>query len=973
MKTFSTHRVRSSVPRVAALALAALFLGACSDGDNGARGPAGPAGPPGPSGGGTSGGVTDNQLLPSQPSPGVNVEILDLGGASLEAGVFLPGDTLSITYSLTKDDGSSWDPAEFNRLRALVSGPTFNYQRVIGDSSGPLTESVDNGDGTYTYTFPDPIPDEYLPPLNDGPAFGYDDGDWGGTALVDGTYTVALYGRWEYYVGETRIRDVGNATFDFLVGSAGPIEPRAVSATANCNTCHDVLQAHGGQRRELTLCLMCHTAGGEDEDIPGVSIDFRVMIHKIHNGEHLPSVLGVATNADGSRNYAATPVDYEVGGHEYSHVAFPTWPSLQYPTLRDEGYSALSSAEKGLEDDIRSGVVACHKCHGDPDGVGPVGAPADGDLAFDQPSRNACGSCHDDIDWDLPYVANSQTMQPQPDNANCKLCHLPSGSGLSVEDAHLHPVWDTDNFSGVVFGITDVNGGVNLEAGDKLLATFTIQTSDGVDIPAGDLNNFNVGVSGPTDNMQALLYTSFPTSALSGGQPYVTYLPEPVRYEYLGASTVSLSLGGGPGNDVFTTSRTPLWDDLGAATAVYAVDGYGDGSTTLASAAMSSFQYIDVDDSANFERGEYIVIDEGTADEEYHVIQFVDDNRLWFSSLYTSSFSGPSPLGNTPASFGLRYDHAASAVVDEVTLDALEEGTDFDVDPVGGEITEVLELGNGVKVLASYTTDFVMPATYGVPFNGGADLDETNGVWTGKSLASGTYRLHFWGYKSVTVNKFGESNSLRDLSMDGAFEFLVGDADSLQPYDLIDLDPVSSCYRCHDELRFHGGGRGGFDTCISCHGVNGAEDRPQYVAANAGATTGVGVNFRQMIHKIHMGAELANKDTYTVNGFGSGYPNNFSAHMYDEVEFPAFPDGVKACHMCHGEDNEAWTEPRSVSHPTEQDVPGRRWFGVCSSCHDSDDQLAHIDVMTAPSGAESCGVCHGPGKEQAVDIAHMLR
>ena len=34
------------------------------------------------------------------------------------------------------------------------------------------------------------------------------------------------------------------------------------------------------------------------------------MIHKIHDGAHLPSVLGVGTNADGTRSYAATPVPY---------------------------------------------------------------------------------------------------------------------------------------------------------------------------------------------------------------------------------------------------------------------------------------------------------------------------------------------------------------------------------------------------------------------------------------------------------------------------------------------------------------------------------------------------------------------------------------------------------------------------------------------------------------------------------------
>jgi len=55
---------------------------------------------------------------------------------------------------------------------------------------------------------------------------------------------------------------------------------------------------------------------------------------------------------------------------------------------------------------MRMGVTVCSKCHGDPDGVGPLFAPSQGDLAFSTPLRLVCGSCHDDVDWTLPYVKN---------------------------------------------------------------------------------------------------------------------------------------------------------------------------------------------------------------------------------------------------------------------------------------------------------------------------------------------------------------------------------------------------------------------------------------------------------------------------------------------------------------------------------------------------------------------------------------
>ena len=112
-------------------------------------------------------------------------------------------------------------------------------------------------------------------------------------------------------------RDVGNAAADFLLGDTADARCRARSSRSeNCNQCHASLRAHGGTRQDVKLCVLCHTSGAEDRNgavaggTPGVSVDFKVMIHKIHNGEHLPSVLGVATNADGTRDYDATPQPY---------------------------------------------------------------------------------------------------------------------------------------------------------------------------------------------------------------------------------------------------------------------------------------------------------------------------------------------------------------------------------------------------------------------------------------------------------------------------------------------------------------------------------------------------------------------------------------------------------------------------------------------------------------------------------------
>jgi OmcA/MtrC family decaheme c-type cytochrome len=254
--------------------------------------------------------------------------------------------------------------------------------------------------------------------------------------------------------------------------------------------------------------------------------------------------------------------------------------------------------------------------------------------------------------------------------------------------------------------------------------------------------------------------------------------------------------------------------------------------------------------------------------------------------------------------------------------------------------------------------------------NGSPDLGETTGEWVGKSTVDGTFSAGVWGYRSVMFDLFGETNTYRGSAPSVRKDFLTGDADTLAPYDLI--SSAQNCNTCHEDLWFHGGTRRGYDSCLLCHGTAGSEDRPRYIAANAPDTTGVTVNFRTMLHKIHMGEELTNASTYTLVGFGLGYPNNFSTHTYEHVVFPDLPDGVKNCEHCHGPGNTAWMSPADRNHPTEQGSPVRAWSVVCGSCHDSDAAAAHI-LQSTTGGIESCAVCHGIDDALNVELVHKVR
>ncbi|MCA9323158.1 MAG: hypothetical protein KDB53_20625, partial [Planctomycetes bacterium] len=808
---------------------------------------------------------------------------------------------------------------ELNRGAIMVSGPTSNYQRVMASQGDLRDASIDNGDGTYTYHFTDPIPATYLPPLNDTASFGASDGELQGQPLQDGTYTVGIEIRKDYMIEGVSFRDVGNTTMDFLFGNANVIESREVVSKANCNSCHQDLSAHGENRTEITNCLLCHTAGSEDRNVasaaggtPGLTIDFRVMIHKIHNGIHLPSVNGVATNSNGSRNYAATPAPYRIVGfgnsvHDFSEVAFPVWPNLSFPMPRDTGYGNLMPNEQGLENIMRMGATDCAKCHGDPDGSGPLPAPAQGRNAYDNPSRRACGSCHDDVHWDLPYSANLTTMPPQTDDASCLFCHTPNGpNGIPTESSHYHPLVNRTVNPEVDVTITSLteagtnDGSGTFEPGERILMSFDIaEQVSGATIDPTSVDRLELVITGPMNNRNLILLTTLPTSLLGAGPSHTTMVPEDMTLDYLADSTATLG-------DVFMTSRAPVWTMASSTVFARTASGF---ASTMASPAGATQNYLDVVDGSGFARNNYIVVDDGVAGlEEYLRIQFVDGNRLWFSSQNAGGYQ--------PAT---RFGHGAGAMVQAVTLTSKTEGVDYSLVPGTGAITEMTEFGAGAAVVASYTTDFEIPATYGVAINGSPDVDESFGKWESKSLVGGTYTVGLQARRNLSYMEANESNSYRNPTLPGTANFQVGAGSPTQNYELI--SSAQNCYSCHNDIYFHGGGRRGFDMCITCHGASGGEDRPQYVAPNAGPTTAVLIDFREMLHKIHTGKDLFNADTYTVNGFGNPYPNNFTPHTYGHVGYPSFQEGTKDCVACHGVGNSAYLEPQERDHPSEQNLP----------------------------------------------------
>ena len=78
------------------------------------------------------------------------------------------------------------------------------------------------------------------------------------------------------------------------------------------------------------------------------------------------------------------------------------------------------------------------------------------------------------------------------------------------------------------------------------------------------------------------------------------------------------------------------------------------------------------------------------------------------------------------------------------------------------------------------------------------------------------------------------------------------------------------------------------------------------------------------------------------------------------------------CESCHGKGSTSWKAPAERVHPAARSMPTQSWSIACGSCHDSDAATAHLRSQVF-MGNETCAVCHGPGRAEAVDKVHRLR
>ena len=308
----------------------------------------------------------------------------------------------------------------------VASVPT----RPTSDSNGTL---VDNGNGTYTYTFYRDITkakDEVGAATLTAPNVAADLGDLTYDANAVHRLTIQISGNAPGTGTNTAdgvqvtagvpMANPLNVIYDFIPATGKRVTDsgRDIVATAKCNECHGKLGGipggtasaapatfHGGTRNDARYCMVCHTdqrrygrveatttATGFDSTKGTYVVMGRAVgnmpnhIHKIHMGERLTKT-----------------------GYNYANVLYN---EVTYPQT----------------------IQNCQKCH---DGTaGAANQTAQGDNWKNVPSRLACGACHDGINFatgkglTLGDAEDGLTTSQfghvggaQADDKNCALCH----------------------------------------------------------------------------------------------------------------------------------------------------------------------------------------------------------------------------------------------------------------------------------------------------------------------------------------------------------------------------------------------------------------------------------------------------------------------------------------------------------------------------------------------------------------------
>ena len=253
------------------------------------------------------------------------------------------------------------------------------------DNQGKM---VDNGDGSYTYTFYRNIKEAQA--LVDAPTNVYssvklkaDLGDLSYNPALTHRVAMQLQGTMPGTGTNTPDGITVRATvastnpvaafLDFRPDGAAMTEGRTITKVDACQSCHAGVVLHA--RKDPNLCVTCHTD----------QIKYGYALPTLDASGNYPLVAGATV-----RDSAAVTVD---GATKFSNFNFPRWVHKLHmgEELVKQNYNmgGVTPNDIAYPQDVRN----CTKCHT------ASAATPQGNNWKTKPTRLACGSCHDGIDF----------------------------------------------------------------------------------------------------------------------------------------------------------------------------------------------------------------------------------------------------------------------------------------------------------------------------------------------------------------------------------------------------------------------------------------------------------------------------------------------------------------------------------------------------------------------------------------------
>lgn len=347
--------------------------------------------------------------VPATGKPVVAFRLLDNAGGNVVAGL-PPADLRVALLKLvpaTKGGNDTW--VSYMAANATSVASTETAAATASATSGAL---VDNGDGTYVYTFAKNVAD----PANAGT-----------------TYDPVATHRFAMQISQSanglQVFAPVNVVKDFIPATGADVTGKNDKVDgAACLECHSSFRAkaggtgafHGGSRYDVRICAACHNDQQRYQAIPGT---------------------GTTPNVDLDAPGVVDPTTFAWAGNAVmiNGEAFPNLPVWIHKihmgeqlTLTGGSYTGVPKPyETTYPQDIRN----CDKCHRLP-------ATQAGNFAT-KPSRRACGSCHDGVSFaaTLPAGRVAHTGLAQTDDSKCIACHPAAGAkntlGIGILDAHV--------------------------------------------------------------------------------------------------------------------------------------------------------------------------------------------------------------------------------------------------------------------------------------------------------------------------------------------------------------------------------------------------------------------------------------------------------------------------------------------------------------------------------------------------------